>query len=540
MKLRRFFPFLLVLILIASLAPIAARGQAVDYPEKVYLPSVMKAMSWDITLKWKNGGCYATWCETGWYSSPAVLDINGDGKNEVIAGAYTLFALNGDTGALIWRKGTIDYRIWPGIVTADLNRDGTKEIVIAQEGGFVTAYDPQGNQIWRKQPAGDSVELKGLLAADLDGDGSNLEVVVNRAVGNPVNTWVLNADGSTRTGWPQLSAAVGYASGVFNQNVAAGDISGDRRLELIVPSDMHYINAFEPDGSPIRANATDYPNKYWGQVGVWESLDMEKLGGADCNGVRARSYRANFDDGPAVISDVNGDGKKEVVATGTMYDCTYDTYPNQYNALFIFNPDRSRFNSGGYDWRTIPVDTGTPISEDYRTMEFAETNPAVADIDGDGNKEILFASFDGRLHAFWLDKTEHGSWPFAVTQPGEGVTRFASEPLIADLNNDGKAEILFTSWTNKSSNKTGKVHLLDWTGKVLKEVDLPPAFVPSHTWNGGLGAPTLANIDSDPDLELIVLTAQDGAVAYDLPGTANARVLWGTGRGNFRRDGTDQ
>src|SRR5207253_7899812 len=56
-------------------------------------------------------------------------------------------------------------------------------------------------------------------------------------------------------------------------------------------------------------------------------------------------------------------------------------------------------------------------------------------------------------------------------------------------------------------------------------------------WNGGLGAPTIANIDSDPDLELVMGTNASGVVAYKLPNTANARVLWGTGRGNYGRTG---
>ena len=49
------------------------------------------------------------------------------------------------------------------------------------------------------------------------------------------------------------------------------------------------------------------------------------------------------------------------------------------------------------------------------------------------SKEILFPSYDGRLHAFWLDKTEHGSWPYSVYDSGEGLYRFASEPVVADL-----------------------------------------------------------------------------------------------------------
>src|SRR6185503_20096228 len=56
--------------------------------------------------------------------------------------------------------------------------------------------------------------------------------------------------------------------------------------------------------------------------------------------------------------------------------------------------------------------------------------------------------------------------------------------------------------------------------------------------NGGLAAPTLANIDADPDLELVAGTTSSGVVAYELPNTPNARILWGTGRGGCRRAGT--
>jgi hypothetical protein len=176
------------------------------------------------------------------------------------------------------------------------------------------------------------------------------------------------------------------------------------------------------------------------------------------------------------------------------------------------------------------------LSEDYNVIETAEGNPVAADLDGDGKKEILFSSYDGRVHAFWLDKTEHGRWPYSVAQPGS--IRFASEPLVADLNKDGKGEVIFTSWAQKGSNQTGKVHILSWDGYPLAEVSLPAAYQGSATWNGALGAPTLANIDSDPDLELILQTAHSGVVVYDLPGSAQARILWGTGRGSFTRDGS--
>lgn len=528
----------LLLALVVALQP--APSWAASGP--IFLPMVSVPQRWQApALKWAYGGCYSSWCETGWYSSPAVADVNGDGRNEVIASAYSVWALNGQTGALQWRSGTTDHRTWPGVAVADIDKDSQQEIVVAQSGGYVTAYRLNGTQKWQKQPAGGSGEFRGLLVADLDHNGGPLEVVVTRAYGSAKNTWVLDSAGNTRAGWPQLPKDDdndnGYAWGVYNANPAAGDLDGDGLLELVVPSDVHYINAYKPGGATIRANASDYPNKMWGQVGVWENLAVEKRGWGACDGVRAESYRANFADGPAVIADLDGDGRREVVVTGNMYDCHAGYPPSRYTAVFIFNPDRSRFNTGGFDWRSAPVDTGAPICEDYGVIESAQSNPVVADLDGDGRMEILFAAYDGRLHAFWLDRSEHGNWPYAVYQPSEGFYRFASEPLVVDLENDGLAEVIFTSWAQKGSRSSGRLHILGWNGQVLYEADLPAPRSSSATWSGGMAAPTLANIDADADLELVVNTAYAGVVAYDLPGTSGARVLWGTGRGSFQRDG---
>jgi hypothetical protein len=164
-----------------------------------------------------------------------------------------------------------------------------------------------------------------------------------------------------------------------------------------------------------------------------------------------------------------------------------------------------------------------------------QPNPATVDLDGDGIIEIIYPSYDGRMHAFWLDKTEHGSWPYSVYHASEGFYRSASEPVVADLDNDGHAEVIFASWVQKGTGRTGKLHILDYMGNPIHEIDLPPA--KSGDWNGALAAPTLADIDGDPDLELVLNTAHSGVVAYDLPDTADARILWGTGRGNYHRNG---
>jgi hypothetical protein len=526
--------WLLVLLL---LIPSDVKGQ-IGNEHTVFLPLIRTGLAAPV-LKWAYGGCYASWCETGWYSSPAVINIDGDPQAEIIVSAYTLWALDGETGQLQWRVDPPGSRTWPGIVLADLDRDGQVEIVIAQGGGWVSAYTLGGTLIWQKQPT--ISELRGLLVADLDGNNSHLEVVVTGAIGSRTSTWVLESNGSTRTGWPQIiSESSGYAWGVYNDNASIANLSGDSRLELIVPTDVHYILGLQPDGSPLAANSstyTNHPYKVWGGIGVWEDLvvELRRWGHCQEDHPRTENYRPNFADSPASIADLNNDGQLEVVVVGNVYDCSKSPYQSRYYGPFIFNADRTRFNIDGYDWCSIPIDTGAPLSQNYNLIESALPNPVLADLDGDGVKEILFASYDGRVHAYWLNKIARGNWPYSVYNPAEGFYRFASEPVVADLDNDGLAEVIFTSWAQKGTNRSGKLHILSAFGNPIHEVDLPPGR--NGSWNGGLAAPTLANVDIDPDLEIIINTAYSGVVVYDLPGTANARILWGTGRGNYQRTG---
>ena len=495
-------------------------------------------------LKWQWGGCYGSWCETGWYASPAVADLDGDGASEVIASAYSIVALDGATGALQWRvpsghdrtePGADNVgRTWPGIVVEDLDDDGALEIVTAHGGGWVSVYRADGwfEEGWPQQPVGN--ELRSLAVGDLDRDGT-FEVAVGAARGSATNAWVFEHDGTTRPGWPQVVGGGGYAWGVYNDNIALADLAGDAALEVIVPSDVHYICAYGADGAHLLADSA-YGDKNWGEVGVWESYATELRGWGMCNGVRAESYRTNFADGPATVADLDGEGALEVVATGRTYDCTGGE-TTKYTGVYVFQADRGRFVSASYDWTAAPVDLGAPLALSYDVIESASYNPAVADLDGDGELEILFSDFAGKLHAFWLDGTEHGPWPYAVYSAAEGFFRFASEPVVADLDADGAAEVLVTTWTQKGSNANGQLLVLSATGTLVHQVTLPPARATTN-WNGALAAPTLANLDADVDLEVAIQTAYSGVVAYDLPGTAAARILWGTGRGSFDRAGT--
>jgi uncharacterized repeat protein (TIGR01451 family) len=489
-------------------------------------------------LKWQNGGCYSSWCETGWYSSPAIADIDGDGTMEVIGATYSLFVLNGEDGSEQWTADPPGSRIWPGVVVEDLEGDGDLEIVVASGGGNVSVYDQHGSfePGWPKNPA--TNEFRSLAVDDLDNDG-DFEIAVGQARLDRVNVWVFEHDGTPRPGWPQQTTNEGSAAGLYNDNIGTGDLDGDGDREVVVPSDVITICAYDPDGTEMGTHNMYHGHPghdmdYWGEVPAYIDLEYETRGWGPC--YQEFTPRANFADGPANVVDVNGDGVNEVVVIGDVHNCNTSPYTDLYNTPYILNADRSRFNQGGFDWTTPPVNTGAPIIQNYNVIESVQPNPVTVDLDNDGNLEILYPSYDGKLHAFWLDKTEHGNWPYQVYNPGEGFYRFASEPVVADLDNNGTPEVIFGSWVQKNTFQTGKLHIVDNMGNPVHEVLLPAPYG-SANWNGAVPAPTLGNIDNDPDLEIVLNTSHSGLVAYDLPGTSGAKILWGTGRGNYLRNG---
>ncbi|HTP09863.1 MAG TPA: VCBS repeat-containing protein, partial [Anaerolineae bacterium] len=266
---------------------------------------VSAAPAYTITQKWQR--CYpGNWCETGWYAAPAVADLDKDGTPEVLWGGYTLMDVNGSNGTLKW-NGSNTGRLWPGIVVADLDHNGSLEVVTANGDGYVSVYKSDGSSYssaWPKQNFSGN-EIRSLAVADLDGN-QQMEIAIARASGGSYNQWtVLELDGSTRPGWPNLKPSEpGYGWGAYNENIGIGDIDGDHRAEIIGPSDVHYASAFNDDSTQIPANAIFGAGKFWSQVGLNVDQAADLRGYTNC-GVENRPNMANS---APTIADVNGDG----------------------------------------------------------------------------------------------------------------------------------------------------------------------------------------------------------------------------------------
>ena len=112
-------------------------------------------------------------------------------------------------------------------------------------------------------------------------------------------------------------------------------------------------------------------------------------------------------------------------------------------------------------------------------------NPVTVDLDGDGRREILFPPTTDGCTPIWLDKTEHGNWPYSVYIPARASFRFASEPTVADLNVTVTQKSSFPSWVQKGHTRPANYTSWITLGHVLHEVNLPTP-CGGADWNGAL------------------------------------------------------
>ena len=499
-------------------------------------------------IKYSGIGRYDTgWVEEAYNSTPAVCDLNGDGNLEIISSAYSILNIDAKTGNLNWRinsgydrssqESNYVGRTWSDIIVLDIDADGKPEIITGHSDGTVSVYNNEGyfKNGWPQKPV--NAEIKSVKVFDLDLDGTD-EIIVGAGVEDGTNVWVYEHDGTLRNGWPQLNVANdavktpsgtygSYAWGIFNDNISVGDINGDTYPEIIVPSDVPFICVYDSNGNLIPVNPV-FGNRAWGKVGVWEDYSFEKKVENEGWGIsedwrtglpvdllslpHSERYTVNFSFGKSLVTDVNGDGNNEVVVSGNVYDRAYGfPPPGKYQGLFFFSGDRTRFSDGKYNWESQPTDTGAPISEDWNEIELCMPDPVAEDIDLDGNREIIYPTYDGSINCFWLNKS---NWKYTVF---DGVTKeFASSPAVVDINNDGLKEIIFTTFTSKKAQKAGSLYILSYDGDVIQKVQLPESLGDNPIPNGALGSPLVLCIDGDGRYEIVINSYLGGVIVYDI------------------------
>src|SRR3954467_13008475 len=81
--------------------------------------------------------------ETGWFASPGLADLDGDGKLEIVAPFYSTLVYDA-AGRLLGKGTATEGRVYAPEVVADLDGDGRPEVVVGGNEGTVAAYELRG------------------------------------------------------------------------------------------------------------------------------------------------------------------------------------------------------------------------------------------------------------------------------------------------------------------------------------------------------------------------------------------------------------
>ena len=460
----------------------------------------------------------------------------------------------------------------PSVV--DINGDGHLDILVPDGNGCVWGWDRNGNVLasfpWK---TGGSCEgtprINGPLAiGDIDGNGDPEIAAGTRGTGTGAGqrgrVFVWNADGSLYNGWPkEMVWNVQFGSGLPEVNtVAMANLSGNGSLEIVAgtsnnssnggtPTDpTHNLYAFQGNGTVLSGFPTQYKRAgIWGFVGL---ADVNNNGYAEIFTGRDHSYLhaynpqgSYFQKWPATaqvynsqphglfmeftrdapsIGDIDNDGTYEIAIAGKVRD------PNQNravigSAVWVVQSKGQR-EEGWYNAKL----TGAPLHTEFPPTQA----PALADLNEDGDLEIIVGLLDGTMRAYHPDGGLMWTYDFA-----QGQTLFSSEPVVGDVTGDGNLDVLFGTYSpDGSDDNLARLIGLNASGQPLPGFPLTLNNEGGAAKKGLRAAPTIADLDGDCLVEIIAGSQAGVVYVWDLPAAYNPDMMpWPTARHDFQRTG---
>ena len=147
------------------------------------------------------------------------------------------------------------------------------------------------------------------------------------------------------------------------------------------------------------------------------------------------------------------------------------------------------------------------------------SSPTIADINGDGANEIVVGDLDGWVHVYRGDgAAELPGWPQRARVDGVNATAVDSSPAVADLDLDGKPEIIVGGTSVWVPNQQGGLVVFNsngtlrwrWQGIDYITIWGNTSFVHDGYTEGNLTAPAIGDVDGDkyPDIVFGTLEAK--------------------------------
>ena len=368
--------------------------------------------------------------------SPLCMDVDGNGTTEIVQISLEVFNF--------WGGGTIDIwgadgnslpnwpvetgRAWPNsLAVGDIDGDGDFELVAAAEfDGLVLAYHIENGELvdgdWPASVGSWSAFIAaGPVLADLDGDGdSEIIVALDEESRDADGLYAIQGDGSHL--WQRRYTSEGP--------ISVADIDGDGDVEIGLSGygpGLNRVYTFILDeqgqqverwrgGSPKGTVIADLDADGESELIFCTDEDVMATH-ADGSTVWKRELSDPLDEpGALSVGDIDDDGFQEVYLT---------TYVTEEGFAF------TRVYAVDHEGRELAGFPKTLMGNPFRCP------PLVADIDGDGQKELIVAVGGEPIMAWEADGSVAPGFPMLHMAMDYEVT-----PTIADLDRDGDLEFM--------------------------------------------------------------------------------------------------
>jgi RHS repeat-associated protein len=475
---------------------------------------------WLPSVKWQ-------WNPSGvqFYNSPTVaplIDTNGDGRIDArdvpavvalpdfpsTAKPVHLAALRGDNGQVIFDvplSVSVDF-VGDVPTVGDLDGDGRPEILLQSSSGNVLyCFNNDGTLKWTSQPMPDGLGNASPVLVDLDGDGKS-EILFGDSVLNSDGTLRWNAGKANPNGIARWTGNGTNASSIGSLQAADLNLDG-------IPEIVAGPSAFDKNGKSL-----------WS----WEVLGNDGVSLSVNGGPYVFQFHSNVPLGDAwtTVARLDSDPHPEIIAVRG-FASGAGTGPSA--GLWIFRHDGSLYQP--------PVGL---FQNTFNAVGQILGPPTVGDFDGDGKPEIAlvverdrlggggetFQDHSGRsLYVFKLDGTE--VWHKDLS-PGYRVEN-GSTATAFDFDGDGDLELVVQDqqYLYILDGRTGAVRFQFAINNALPD---PPMF------------PAIADVDNDGAAEIVATASQfeffEPSGAPSTPGIyvfGDANDNWGHARRSWNQ-----
>jgi len=377
--------------------------------------------------------------------SPLCLDVDGDGRNEIIEASYAWSDNYWPDGNInIWKDDGTALEGWPvtleggitasGLAVGDIDGDGDYEIVVVDDYSVMaTALHVESGQTvegdWPIEVGGYwyAYIIGSPVLADLDGDGdSEIIVALDEESRESDGLFAIQGDGTFL--WQRRYTTEGP--------ISVADFDGDGDVEIALcgfgPGITRvYTFILDHDGQQIKrwrggsakGTAIVDLDADGEQELVFCTEDSVMAVHIDGSTLWTARVRGPFEDeGALSVGDVDSDGFSEVYVNTFVEEDGFE-----YSLVYAFDHEGQELSDAGFP-KTL---MGYP----------SQCTPLIGDVDGDGQKELMVASAGAPIMAWEADGSATTGFPMLDLS-----AEFYTSPALEDLDQDGDLELMINGY----------------------------------------------------------------------------------------------